>query len=151
MSLGARTWSHADSQNLAVQPSLIMTVVLTLKSCLSASLHGTFIPTHGMSRSVHWYQSHLNRNARLNNSRSSTPSPPRCLGLFTLVHLTKQWPPLASSDPFHKKLLLILSMRLTAHVFGAKAVRKYTGIEVRTVLTSFEPSPFVQEPALPCG
>jgi hypothetical protein len=117
-------------------PSPIVTTVVALKSCRSISEHGTSVPTHGLSGSTHSYHNHLSRRALLKHSRSRIPSPPRHLGFFTRSHLTKQWPPLAFSVPFRKKLLLILSIFLETHFLREKIVRKYVGIEESTEFIS---------------
>jgi hypothetical protein len=59
-SLGALPCSHADSQNFARLPLPTVTHVHALNNCLSASPHGTSVPTHGLLGSLHWYHSHLN-------------------------------------------------------------------------------------------
>jgi hypothetical protein len=122
---------------LALFPSPKFTTVHSLKSFLSTSLHGTSDPTHGCSGSVHAYHIHLNRNALLKISRSSTPNPPNFFGLCTLGQVTKQCPPFTSSDPFHRKPLRILLILLSIHFLGANMVRKYVGIEESTQFTSF--------------
>jgi hypothetical protein len=135
MSLGARPSSHVESQKLARLPFPIVTSVLARKSCVPASLHGTSYLTHGRSGSVHSYHSHLSQRATLKCSRSRIPSPPKHLGLLTLVHLTRQCSPPALV-PFHKKPRRILSNLLKAHFLIANIVRKYVGIDESTEFTS---------------
>jgi hypothetical protein len=46
--------------------------------------------------------------------------------------------PLADSVPFQRKPLLILSTFFNSHLGGAKAERKYTGMDDRTEFSSFK-------------
>jgi hypothetical protein len=54
-----------------------------------------------------------------------------------MVHLTRQCPPLAISVPLHRKPLLILSILLITHFFGANTVRKYVDIDESTKFKIF--------------
>jgi len=110
--------------------------MLALKSWRSIESQGTSVPTQGRSSLAHSNQSHLNRKALLNNSKSRIPSPPNFFGRLVLVHRTKQCPPFASAAPFHKKLRRTLSIRFKAHFFKAKTDRKCTGMEVKTAFTN---------------
>jgi len=63
--------------------------------------------------------------------------------LHTLVQFTGQWPLLASSTPFHKKFLLILSIHLIAHLKSGNAVIWYDGMAESTDCTSDRRPDFV--------
>src|SRR6185437_5397828 len=85
------------------------------------------------SASFHSNHNHRSRNALLNLSRSSTPRPPNFFGRCTFFHCTRQCPPLACSVPFQRKPLLGLSICFIIHFCGWKAVRKYVGMDDRTM------------------
>ena len=84
-----------------------------------------------------WFSSHLVSIWR--NPLVSLPSQPKCLtekikikypqapkvfSLNPLFHFTRQWPPFASSVPFHKKLLLNLFIFIMAHFWSLETARK---------------------------
>jgi hypothetical protein len=137
ISLGDLPSNQADSQNSTLQLLPTETTMLAQNSYLSSSEQGTSEPTQGLSGSVQQNQSQRSLKARLNSSRSSMSSPPSFFGLFTLSQRTRRWPPLACSAPFQRKPLLILSNHLTIHFFSAKAVRKYVGIDDKTLFSNF--------------
>jgi hypothetical protein len=103
MSLGALPSNQLQFQKEACLPSPSLTTILTLKSCLSISSHGVCDPTHGLSLSVQANHSHLRRKALPKQSKSKMLSPPSCFGKSSFLHLTKQCPLLASSEPFQRK------------------------------------------------
>ena len=100
-------FSYVDCQKLGVAPSPRVTTVLVLNKCLSTTFTGGSVPTQCLSGETHY---HLSPSALLKRSRSSIPRPPKVFGLNALLHFTRQWPPFASSVPFHKKLFLNLSL-----------------------------------------
>ena len=114
------------AKKLALAPSPTVTTVLARNRCLSTVVTGGSIPTQGLSGEVHSYQIHRMRSALLKRSRSSIPSPPKCFGLIDFAHFTKQCPPLASADPFHRKFLLSLSILLIAHFCSLNTVMEST-------------------------
>ena len=96
--LGARDFgevpfSQDEDQKLAVRPSPMVTLVAALNNSLSVSSFGVSNPTHGFSGAVHSSQSHRNRKARANFSRSRMPKPPIFFGRHTLAQLTLHFPP----------------------------------------------------------
>jgi len=121
--LGACPSSQLWCQNFVFAPSPKDIMIEELKRRRSSSEHGSFKPLQGLESSTHSYQSHRNRRARLNLSRSGTPKPPRSFGLVTVCQLTRQCPPFAFSSPFHKKDLLILSIFFLAHAAKGNTVR----------------------------
>ena len=137
MSIGARPSIQEECQKDALHPSPMVTTVLILNNCRSIASQGTVVPTQGLSWSVHSNQSHRSLKALPNSSKSRTPRPPNFFGRMTFAQRTKQCPPFASAEPFHKNLLLILSILLIAHLLIANTVRKCTGMDVRTALSSF--------------
>ena len=111
--------------------------MLDLNNCLSIASTGGSEPTHGRSGSVQRYHSHLNLNSLLETSRSRIPKPPNFLVRMVLHQLTRQCAPFVSASPFHRKLLLSLSIFLIPHFGNLKTVRKYVGKDDNTELTSF--------------
>ena len=100
MSIGALPLSQEDFQKYALLPSPIVTTMLALKSWRSIESQGTSVPTQGRSGLAHSNQSHLNRKALLNNSKSRIPSPPNFFGRLVLVQHTRQCPPFVSPANF---------------------------------------------------
>jgi hypothetical protein len=141
MTRGALPCNQLASQNSAMFPLPIVTIVDALKSWRSTSFTGNLPPTQGRSGSFHSNHSHRNLSGRLNLSRSHAPKPPSFFGLCSFFHCTRQFPPFALLVPFHRNPLLILSICLV-HFFSWKFVRKYVGIEDSTEFTK------VRRPAL---
>ena len=87
-SLGAKPLAQVESQNAAVRPFPIVTVVLHLNRCLSASEHGTSEPTQDRSGSAHWNQ----RSRRVGPCWISRISRGKCLVWFVLEFLRTRAP-----------------------------------------------------------
>jgi len=121
--LGACPSSQLWCQNLVFAPSPKVIMIEELKRRRSSSEHGSSEPFQGLESSTHSCQSHRNRRALPNLSRSGTPKPPRSFGLVTVGQLTRQCPPLALSSPFHRNDLLILSIFFLAHAGRGNTVR----------------------------
>jgi hypothetical protein len=58
---------------------------------------------HGFPGPVFWSHSHLSCRAHHKFWRSDIPRPPNSGGRVTLGQAIKQWPPLTSFLPFHKR------------------------------------------------
>ena len=96
------------------------------KSSISAALHGSAMPCHGRSWSVHANQGHLSLNALPNFSMSKMPKPPRSFGRQIVLQFTSGWGLVLGAAPgfIHRKLLLILSIFLMIH-FGSLRTAKW--------------------------
>jgi hypothetical protein len=111
-SLGAAPWSHLASQNGVLFP-LSICIMVEEKKMLLLDLSDTFRRfSHGLALRSQSCQSHLILRALLNLSKSFIPKPPHLLGLKHVCQLIRQRPPLAlsGSSPFHRKLILNLSI-----------------------------------------
>jgi hypothetical protein len=112
---GASPSSQLSFQNIALAPLPTVMEVVAWKNKRSSLLHGTYRPCQGFGSSVHSCQSQQSLSARPNFSKLRTPSPPKSLGLLTVVQLTRQWPPFALPSPFQRKNQRILSICFLAH------------------------------------
>ena len=80
----------------------------------------------GREGSVFCSQSHLIRSAQHNSGKLDIPSPPSSRGQQTFPQATRQWPPLASLRPLHRKPLPILSIASKPHCGISTAIAKYS-------------------------
>ena len=134
------------SQNLARSPLPILTTVLTLitggQYCHKVVVVPGYVRFYPLKPQPSYY---LSCNALLKAWRSRTPRRPICF-VAKLSSKQQDCDPHSAThppSPFHRKLLLTLSILLSrAHFLRANTVRKYIGTEVRTDLTS------VNHPAL---
>lgn len=134
-SAGAAPSSHLEVQNLAIFPFPTVIFLQASKREESVESQGVGEPTQGRVRSVHSYDFHLIRRARLNMVRSNIPNPPRDLGRQTFFQLTRHTAFASSFLVFHRKSLHILSILLIAHLPSCNTVSIYMGIAESTEFT----------------
>jgi hypothetical protein len=115
--LGASSFGATPSSHLASQKGVFLSSPIEIRveqknNCLSIGSAIFRRCFQGLSWWSQPYHNHLSLKALLNFSRSLIPRPPNLLGIKHVCQLTRQWPPLtlSGSCPFHKKLLLNLSI-----------------------------------------
>jgi hypothetical protein len=122
MSLGHSPCNHMSCQKLTFLPFPKQMEVHALNKLFSISLCMIFMFPQGLFGSFHLNHCHLKCKVILNFDKSKTPRPPSFLGLCTLFQLIRQLTFLVSSDSYHRKFLLILSIFLIAHLDRGKTI-----------------------------
>jgi len=118
-----RLWppSHLLIQKQVFFPLPTSEMMAAAKKALTCGEEWIGKKAHGFPGSVFWSHNHLNRRVHPNFCKSEIPKPLKSGGRVTLGQAIKQWPPLVSFLPLHKKPLLILSMACNVPVGRSRA------------------------------